>query len=316
MSSSSLSIGEKPGDHLVSGSAVKRRISLDRRMRRAAMFIASILFVAVLWELYKLVGPEAGGKIFGLNVLPRSSDRAMPHVWDMLSRYGQPELRSSERRIWSVVLAGAWFSFRLALVGLLIGSALGLGLAIFMSRFRLVERGILPYLVVSQTVPLIALAPLVVSWGGKLELFGWVWPRWLSASVLGAFLAFFPVAVGTLRGLKSAPTAAVELMESYAASWWQTLRKLRFPAAVPYIVPAMKLAASSAVIGVVVAEISTGLKGGIGRLIIEYAREATSDPAKVFTAVFGAAALGLAMSGFITLGDLYAMRNRPKETTT
>lgn len=280
------------------------------------MFVVALVLVAVIWELYKLGGPETGGKVFGWNLLPRSNDQAMPHVWDMLSRYGRPELRSSERKIWSVVLAGAWFSFRLAFVGLVIGSLLGLGLAVVMARFRLAERGILPYLVVSQTVPLIALAPLVVSWGGKLEIFGYVWPRWLSASVLGAFLAFFPVAVGTLRGLKSAPAAAVELMESYAATWWQTLRKLRFPAAVPYIVPAMKLAASASVIGVVVAEISTGLKGGIGRLIIEYAREATSDPAKVFTAVFGAAVLGLAMSGFVTLGDLFAMRNRPKETSS
>lgn len=280
------------------------------------MFVVALVLVAAIWELYKVVGPEAGGKILGWNLLPRANDQAMPHVWDMLSRYGRPELRSSERKIWSVVLAGAWFSFRLAFVGLVIGSLLGLGLAVVMARFRLAERGILPYLVVSQTVPLIALAPLVVSWGGKLEIFGYVWPRWLSASVLGAFLAFFPVAVGTLRGLKSAPAAAVELMESYAASWWQTLRKLRFPAAVPYIVPAMKLAASASVIGVVVAEISTGLKGGIGRLIIEYAREATSDPAKVFTAVFGAAVLGLAMSGFVTLGDLFAMRNRPKESSS
>jgi len=166
---------------------------------------------------------------------------------------------------------------------------------------------------VSQTVPLIALAPLVVSWGGKLHVFGWEWPRWLSAAVLGGFLAFFPVAVGTLRGLQSAASASVELMDSYAASWTQTLFKLRFPSAVPFIVPALKLAASSSVIGVVVAEISTGLKGGIGRLIIEYAREATSDPAKVFTAVFGAALLGLAMSGFVTIADLYMMRNRPKE---
>jgi NitT/TauT family transport system permease protein len=280
------------------------------------MFVVSLLLVAAFWELYKVVGPEAGGKVFGLNILPRSSDRAMPHVWDMLSRYGRPEIRSSDRKIWTVVLAGAWFSFRLALVGFAIGTVLGLGLSVLMARFRFVERGVLPYLVVSQTVPLIALAPLVVSWGGKLEIFGWEWPRWLSASVLGAFLAFFPVAVGSLRGLRSAPAAAVELMDSYAASWWQTLRKLRFPSAVPYIVPALKLAASSSVIGVVVAEISTGLKGGIGRLIIEYAREATGDPAKVFTAVFGAAVLGLAMSGFVTLADIYMMRNRPKEAAT
>lgn len=286
---------------------------VQRIVRRSAMFVVALLFIAVVWELYKVVGPEDGGALFGINILPRSNSRAMPHVWDMLSRYGRPELRSSERKIWRVVLAGAWFSFRLSLVGFAIGATVGVALATLMARFKVVERGLLPYLVVSQTVPLIALAPLVVSWGGKLEVFGYEWPRWLSASVLGAFLAFFPVAVGTLRGLSSANPASLELMDSYAASWTQTLFRLRFPAAVPFMVPALKLAASSAVIGVVVAEISTGLKGGIGRLIIEYAREATGDPAKVFTAVFGAALLGLAMAGLVSAFDLYVMRNRPKE---
>ena len=296
-------------------SASRRRTDVRRRVRRFVLFFVSILLVGVLWEVYKVVGPEAGGKVFGWKLLPRANDNAMPHIWDMLKRYGRPEVRGSDRKIWSVVLAGAWFSFRLALVGFAMGSVLGLGLAVVMARFKVAERGILPYLVVSQTVPLIALAPLVVSWGGKLHVGGWEWPRWLSAAVLGAFLAFFPVAVGALRGLSSAPAAALELMDSYAASWGRTLVKLRFPAAVPQIVPALKLAASSSVIGVVVAEISTGLKGGIGRLSIEYAREATSDPAKVFTAVCGAAALGLAMSGFVTLADIYMMRNRPKEVT-
>ncbi|MFM2114278.1 MAG: hypothetical protein RI908_19 [Actinomycetota bacterium] len=286
---------------------------VQRVIRRSAMFVAALVFIAALWELYKVIGPEDGGALFGVNILPRANSRAMPHVWDMLSRYGRPELRSSERKIWRVVLAGAWFSFRLSLVGFAIGATVGVALATLMARFKVVERGLLPYLVVSQTVPLIALAPLVVSWGGKLEVFGYEWPRWLSASVLGAFLAFFPVAVGTLRGLSSANPASLELMDSYAASWTQTLFRLRFPAAVPFMVPALKLAASSSVIGVVVAEISTGLKGGIGRLIIEYAREATGDPAKVFTAVFGAALLGLAMAGLVAAFDLYVMRNRPKE---
>ena len=104
-------------------------------------------------------------------------------------------------------------------------------------------------------------------------------------------------------------------MDSYAASWRQTLFKLRFPAAVPYLVPAMRLAASAAVVGVVVAEISTGLRGGLGRLILEYAREATSDPAKVYTALFGAAALGLAMAALVGGLDLVMTRNRPKEAT-
>ena len=286
-----------------------------RGLRRTAMFVVAIGCVAALWELYKVVGPEDGGQLFGISILPRSNSRAMPHIWDMLSRYNRPEVRSSERKIWRVVLAGAWFSFRLSLVGFALGATVGVALAALMARFKVIERGLLPYLVVSQTVPLIALAPLVVSWGGKVQVFGFEWPRWLSAAVLGAFLAFFPVAVGTLRGLTSTNAASLELMDSYAASWTQTLFRLRFPSAIPFMVPAFKLAASSSVIGVVVAEISTGLKGGIGRLIIEYAREATADPAKVFTAVFGAAALGLTMAGLIAAIDLYLMRHRPKEVT-
>ena len=290
---------------------------LRRAAYRTGMFVVSVALVAVLWEVYKVVGPEKGGKLFGAPILPRSNDTAMPHVWEMLSRYAEPEQRSpNSNLIWFVVLKGAFYSFRLALVGFILGSTIGVALAALMARYKTMERGLLPYLVISQTVPLIALAPLVVSWGGKVQIFGFTWPRWLSASVLGAFLAFFPIAVGTLRGLKSAPAASLELMESYAASWKQTLFKLKFPAAIPFMVPAFKLGASGAVIGVVVAEISTGLKGGIGRLIIEYARQATADPAKVFTAVFGAAGLGLAMAGLVALADVLLMRNRPKETTT
>ena len=279
------------------------------------MFALALILVAAVWELYKVIGPQDGGTIFGWTILPRANDTAMPHVWEMFSRYGQPENRASSTPIAVVVLQGAWFTFRIALTGFALGAVVGLSLAILMARYKVVERGLLPYLVLSQTVPLIALAPLVVSWGGKLHVGAFEWPRWLSAAVLGAFLAFFPIAVGTLKGLTSTPPASLELMDSYAASWRQTLVKLRFPAAMPYIVPSLKLAATASVVGVVVAEISTGLAGGIGRLIIEYAREATSDPAKVFTAVFGAAALGLLMAGIVALIDLVGMRNRPREVT-
>jgi NitT/TauT family transport system permease protein len=228
----------------------------------------------------------------------------------MGERLFDDESRTSDRPVWRVVLAGAWYSFRLALAGFLLGTVVGVGLAAVMARFNVVKRGLLPYLVVSQTVPLIALAPLVVSWGGRLQLGGWEWPRWLSVAVLGAFLAFFPVAVGTLRGLDSASATSLELMRSFAASTSQTMRKLRFPSAVPFMSPALKLAATASVIGVVVAEISTGLRGGVGRLIIEYARQASGDPAKMYTALLGAAVLGLAMFGLVSTFDAVLMRGR------
>jgi NitT/TauT family transport system permease protein len=135
----------------------------------------------------------------------------------------------------------------------------------------------------------------------------------MSVSTIAAYLAFFPVSVGALRGLQSPSPATIELLDSYAASWRQTLFKVRFPASVPHLVPALRLAAAAAVVGAIVAEISTGQRGGIGRLILEYSRSGTSDPAKVYTAILAAAVLGLVVAGLIGVFERWAMRNRPKE---
>ena len=116
-----------------------------------------------------------------------------------------------------------------------------------MQRLRIVERALLPYVVLSQTVPLIALAPLVYGWSGNLTLFGLDWQPWMSVSVIAAYLAFFPVAVGALRGLSSPPPVQTELLRCYAASWWQTLRAAAAARRrVPYLIPALKLAAAAA----------------------------------------------------------------------
>ena len=281
--------------------------------RRVVMFVASLVLAAAIWELYKAFGPDNGGSVLGMRVLPKAENRAMPHIWEMLSRFGRSEIRGSDRTVFDAVASGAWYSFRIALAGLALGTAIGFGLAVLMARFRIVERGLLPWLIVSQTVPLIALAPLVASWGGRLHIGGFVWQRWMSAAIIAAFLAFFPMAVGALRGLSSPPAASVELMDSYAAPWRATLFKLRIPASVPFLVPAFRLAANAAVVGTVIAEISTGLRGGIGRLVLEYMREATGDPAKVYTAVIGASVMGLVMAGLVALLENLVTRNRRRE---
>jgi NitT/TauT family transport system permease protein len=269
------------------------------------------LLVLVLWEGYKAIGRATDDRLGSFKLPAHTDDLSMPHAWTILSRFGDPELRGSSRTVGQVVLEGMWFTFRVAMVGFVLGVVVGLLLAIVMQRFHLAERSLLPYVILSQTVPLVALAPLVVGWGGQLEVLGHQWEPWMSVTVISAYLAFFPVAVGALRGLQSPSAASVELMDSYAASHWQGLRTMRLPASVPYLIPALKLAAAAAVVGAIVAEISTGTRGGIGRLIIEYSREATSDPAKVYTAVIGAAALGLVVAGLVSLFDVYAMRNRP-----
>ncbi len=290
----------------------RRGRSWGRAVRRAGWFAASVVLVAALWEAYKLVGSPDGGSVLGVRVLPRADDASMPHVWEMLRRFGRPESSAAGSSPVVVgVLEAVWFTFWVAMIGLFLGVLVGLLLGVLMQRFAIAERGLLPYVVLSQTVPLIALAPLVVGWAGRLHVGELTWRPWMSVAVIAAYLAFFPVAVGALRGLRSPPEHAVELMSSYSASWWQALLRLRLPAAVPYLIPALRLAAASAVVGAIVAEISTGTRGGIGRLVIEYSREATSDPAKVYTAFLGAAALGLVVAGLVALLDLALTRFQP-----
>ena len=272
-------------------------------MRRILAILAGLLLVAALWEGYKAIGNPDGTVVFGVRVLPRADDLSMPHVWTVLQRLGRPELTGG-RPVWIVVLQACLFTLGITAVGFLVGAAVGLLLAVAMQRFRLVERGLLPYVILSQTVPLVALAPLVAGWGGTIM------PPWATVAVIASYLAFFPVAVGMLRGLQSPAASGVELMRSYAAGWWRTLVKLRLPASLPYLFPALRLAGAAAVVGAVVGEISTGTRGGIGRLIIEYSREATSDPAKVYTAMLGAALLGLVVAGAVSLFELPLMRHR------
>ena len=272
-------------------------------MRRVLSALAGVAIFVVLWEGYKVVGNPDGTVLFGVRVLPRADDLSMPHLWTVLQRLGRPELTGG-RPVWIVVLQACAFTLGITAVGFLVGTLFGFVLAVLMQQFRIVERGLLPYVILSQTVPLVALAPLIAGWGGTIM------PPWATVAVIAAYLAFFPVAVGMLRGLQSPAASGVELMRSYAAGWWRTLVKLRFPASLPYLFPALRLAGAAAVVGAVVGEISTGTRGGVGRLIIEYSREATSDPAKVYTAMLGAALLGLVVAGAVSLLELPLMRHR------
>ncbi len=237
----------------------------------------------------------------------------MPHLWTMLSGITLPEVRGSDTTVFQAVVAAASYSLMLAIGGFVIGVTVGLLLAIIMQRFLFFERGLLPFVIASQTVPLIALAPLIVGIGNQISFGPIQWSTTYSVMFIAAYLAFFPLSIGALRGLQAPSTTSLELMRSYAASDNKVLWKLRFPSSIPYLVPALKVSAAAAVVGTVVAEISTGVRGGIGRLMVEYARETTSQPAKVYVAVFGAIALGLAVAAAITAVDVLLTRNLPKK---
>lgn len=280
------------------------------RVTGALGALAGAVALAALWEGYKAVGDPDGSSLFGVRLLPRADDDAMPHVSTILHRFAQPEIAGG-RAVWRVVLDACLFTFGIVAAGFVVGALVGFLLAIAMQRFRVVERGLLPYVVLSQTVPLVALAPVIAGWGGQLSLGAYPWQPWMSVALISSYLAFFPISVGVLRGLQSPSPITVELMRSYAAGWWRTLVTLRLPASTPYLFPALRLAGAAAVVGAVVGEISTGTRGGIGRLVLEYSRDATTDPAKVYTAMAGAALLGLAVTALLAGLEWLLGRHRP-----
>ncbi|MGA8846514.1 MAG: ABC transporter permease subunit [Nocardioides sp.] len=277
---------------------------------RAAWWGAlGLVAVAGVWEGYKAIVGENGVVIGENRVLPRTTDLAMPHVWDMLQRLGEPvSSMPGAEALWRAVADAVLVSLRVAAAGWLVGTAIGLLLALLMARSRLAAWGLLPWIVLSQTVPLIAFAPMVRSWGSRIEIGTWQWPPWMSVALIASYLAFFPVAVGALRGLQAAAPIHTELMRTYGAGWWATLRRVRLPAAVPYLLPALRLGAAGAVVGTVVAEVSIVYPDGIGRMLITYAGQASGDPEKAWAPIFGAVALGLLAAGFIALLGLM-MRN-------
>lgn len=271
--------------------------------------VLGVLLILVGWELYKFLGPAegivlgavAGETGSGVMILPRTNDRAMPHIWEMVARLFQSASGGDTPPLIVPVVTAALTTLGIAAVGWFIGVAVGALLGLVMQRWRLAEWGVLPWIVVSQTVPLIAFAPLVASIGTQIDRGGTPWPQWLSVAVIASYLAFFPVAVGVLRGLESPDRIHLDLMRTYAAGYWATLVRLRIPAAVPHLLPALRLAAASAVVGAVVAEVSIGMRGGIGRMLIQLAGQGSSDPAAPWGPTFGSIALGLVAAGSVAL---------------
>ena len=284
----------------------ERRLAARVAVRRVATFAVALAVLAVGYAGYKALGralddpwrtwPVVGGW------LPATDDLVMPPLGDIVGGLGVPVQRGSDEVLAAVLLRSAAFTLREAAAGFFAGLLVGLGMAVALLRARALERALLPYVVVSQTIPLVAIAPIVVIWGrGNLDWLPFAWQDWMSVATIATYLTFFPVVVNGLRGLQSPEPAALELMQSYAASWGQTLRRLRFPAALPYLFTALRIAATASVVGAIVGEISAGVRGGLGRLILDFAGRYTTGPERLYASVLGAALLGLVAVGAVAL---------------
>lgn len=271
--------------------------SARRAVPRVASTIAVLLALWGLWELYRWVWVETGWTWpFPVN------GTTLPHVHTIFQALWQPSREQGPLLI-TVLLKSAWFTAKEAIVGFLGGASLGFVLAVLLVHSRLAQRAFLPYIVASQTIPILAVAPMVVVW---------LKAGWQSVAVIAAYLTFFPVAINTLRGLQSADPRAHELLRSYAASPWHVLWKLRVPASLPYLFSALKVSATASVVGAIIGELPSSIQDGLGGAILNFNQYYSLVPQNLWATNLIAALLGISFFVVVVIAEKLVVRRAPE----
>ena len=279
----------------------EREEGVTRRAGQALLFVLVLAVLWGLWEGYRWIGIKAGiTRPFPVN------DTTMPHIHEIFAQLFKPS-RANGPMLIHVLLSSALFTAKEAVTGFLLGAIIGFTLAVGLAHSRLLERGLLPYMVASQTIPILAIAPMVVVWLGSLNS-----PAWFSVAVIAAYLTFFPVAINSLRGLKSADPRALELMRSYAAGRWGILWKLRVPASLPYLFSALRVAAAGSVVGAIVGELPSSIQDGLGGAILNFAQYYSFQPKNLWATNIVAAALGIVFFVVVVVVERFVVRRAPE----
>ena len=189
------------------------------------------------------------------------------------------------------------------LVGFVLGTLLGVLLAAAIVHSRTLDRALLPWIVASQTVPVLAIAPIVLVILGSLGFSG-IAPK----AAIAMYLCFFPVTVAMVQGLRSPQRIETELMHTYAASRWQAFWLLRLPAALPYLFPSLRVAIAAGLVGAMVAELPTGAQAGLGARLLTGSYY--GNTVGIWSALVLSALLGLGLTAAVAGAERLLLRSR------
>jgi len=286
----------------VDGSSPRGRTRLGRL--RAYLYFLVGLFV--LWEGLKFLGGDPW-RYFGWEWHPplkitTVNDQSLPHIWDIVAAMAAPYRRSADQSLFVYLGFKALYTWREAAIGFVVGGLLGIMLATAFVHSQLLERAFVPYVVASQTIPIVALAPMIVFFFGNSVF---------SVVVIATYLTFFPVTIAMIRGLRAPDPRALELMRSFAASRRTILWKLRLPASLPYLFTALKITATASIVGAIIGEGPGAIQEGLGWSIINFNQQYVTSPAKLWGAIFVASLLGIAFYMLVRLVELRVLRGRP-----
>lgn len=194
------------------------------------------------------------------------------------------------------LLFHAWVTLSSTLLGFAIGALLGMVLAVLIVHVRTLERSLMPWIISSQTIPILAVAPIVIVVLGSIGITG-ILPK----SIISAYLCFFPVTISMVKGLTSPDPMQRDLMRTYSASQAQTLWKLRLPAALPYLFAGLKVAIAISLVGAIVGELPTGAQSGLGARLL--AGSYYGQTIQIWAALVGAAILASVLVAVVGVAE-------------
>jgi len=179
----------------------------------------------------------------------------------------------------------AWITLQSTLFGFALGTAVGVLGAIAIVYSRTMEMSLMPWAIISQTIPIVALAPMIIVLSSQVGIEG----RGVPKAIISAYLCFFPVLVGMTKGLRAPGPEQLDLLRTYSAPGWQSFLKLRLPSSVPYLFTSLKIGIAAALVGTIVGELPTGAISGLGARIL--IGDQFGNPLAIWAALFAAAIL-------------------------
>jgi NitT/TauT family transport system permease protein len=282
-----------------------RAAGVNRAWTRGALLL---VVAAVLWGLWE--GFRALGIHYGWTRPFTVDATTMPHIHSMIQAlFERPNPEAPLLIV--TLLKAAGFTAKEAALGFAMGSVAGFSIGAVLAHSRILQRGFLPYVVASQTVPILAIAPMVVIWFTNPSSLIHV-TAWVAVAIIASYLTFFPVAIATLRGLQAADRRALELMRSYGAGSWSILWKLRFPTSLPYLFSALKVAATASIVGAIIGESPSSIAGGLGGAILNFAQYYSFQPQNLWATNIIAALLGIAFFLAVVIAEKLVVRRAPE----
>ncbi|MBK1670862.1 ABC transporter permease [Rhodovibrio sodomensis] len=289
------------------------RAGLDRAVQGRALPIATVsLAIVLLWyalavwlnadlQINRFERADQSWTFGELVLATWAQDRPMlPAPHQIVAELNKTVFQTGITSVRSLVYH-SWVTLSSTLAGFAIGTLLGILLAVGIVHARALEKSLLPWIISSQTVPILAIAPMIVVVLGAIGLNGLI-PK----AVISMYLCFFPVAIGMVKGLRAPDPLQMDLMRTYSASRWQTFWMLRWPSSLPFLFASLKVAIAISLVGAIVAELPTGAQAGLGARML--AGSYYGQTIQIWSALVAASVLAASLVGVVALGERWAHR--------